>query len=98
MAGTQGRFRFVGVSAAENIKPYAASRGLTFDIYSQVPDQVTRAFRFSGTPHTVVVAPSGRITKSWMGAYGDNAIREINAYFNVQLPGLSESAKLVSAK
>lgn len=90
-AGTQGRYRIVGVSAERTPGSYLAERGLLFDVYSELPEATRRAFRFSGTPQTVVVSPSGYVVKSWMGAYNEQLAKELSIYFGVALPGVASS-------
>jgi len=48
------------------------------------------AYKVGGTPNTLVISPEGRVLKNWRGAYMDDLQREVEQYFEVELPGIRE--------
>jgi hypothetical protein len=86
---TRGRYRFVPLSTTADVQRIRTQHGITFEIYSGLSDASRRAHGFAGTPHTIVVSNTGRVLKAWAGAYNDQVRREIEAYFQVGLPGLA---------
>ena len=49
------------------------------------------------TPQTIVVSPEGEILKVWMGAYLEEMQPEVEAFFGLNLPGLTSLAITNSA-
>lgn len=45
------------------------------------------------TPHTLVVR-HGKVVKDWRGAYTDAMQRDVEKFFSVPLPGLSDGLVL----
>jgi hypothetical protein len=87
-AAVAGRYRVVGLSTSADVTTYATDRGLPFEIYAGLTPEVTRAYHFGGTPHTVLISGTGRVERSWAGAYTPRVQREIEATFGIVLPGL----------
>lgn len=52
----------------------------------ELPGQ--EAYRFRGTPMTIVISPERRVRHIWTGAYQGTNLEEIEALFQVKLPGL----------
>lgn len=79
-------FRFVAVSSP----PFPAGHSdLGFDIRILQDWNILRSYGVRGTPHTLVVSPTGRISQSWAGAYEGLVGQEVQTYFGVRLPGLT---------
>ena len=70
------------------------ARKIAFPIISLTSPEQMQAFGVSGTPTTLVVNSSGKLTKQWVGAYavGTDAGQDVAAYFGVTLPGLDPVA------
>jgi len=86
-AGT--RFRFIGVSAVDQgLKEYLTRTDLGFPVYMTPSEASLKAFKFGGTPGTLVISPDGHVLKNWPGAYMGDDQKAIQAYFGVSLPGL----------
>lgn len=89
--GAHDRFRFVGVSLTkEDLQSYLAHSKLPFETYHSPADEVKIAYGFNSTPSTVVISPAGKILQYWRGAYNDELQREVEEFFSVKLPGMSQ--------
>lgn len=87
-------FRFVGLSLAESgLKEYVAEHHLKFPVYARLPAETVASLGLGGTPQTIVVSPEGEILKVWTGAYIEDLRPEVEAYFGIQLPGLTVGRK-----
>lgn len=84
----EGRYRVVAISAERDLKTMAAQRGLTVDIIEGISTASMARYRFSGTPHTVVVDAAGTVAHSWRGAFGSRIQRQVEDVFGVALPGV----------
>ncbi|MGE0887721.1 MAG: hypothetical protein AB7P14_29725 [Blastocatellales bacterium] len=58
-------------------------------IYKQPTEEAIEQLGLGSTPQTIVISPEGKVLKNWVGAYGSSK-PEIEAYFGVQLPGITE--------
>lgn len=83
-----GRFRFVGVSTEQDLREFARTHEVEFEIVAGISNEAVQAFGFGPTPHTVVVSSQGRLSAEWTGAFQDKRQREIEAFFEIELPGL----------
>lgn len=93
IAGTHDRVRFIGLSTTPDVADYMAERRLNFEVYTGLTLEAVRAYRFGGTPQTVVVSPDGVVRHVWAGAYGERQQREIEKAFELALPGLPKPAQ-----
>jgi hypothetical protein len=85
-------YRFVALSITEvGVKEYIRSHPLNFDVYTAVSADFRQQFGIRGTPQTIVVSTGGQVVKNWEGAFSGNLRREVEAYFDVRLPGLTAS-------
>jgi peroxiredoxin len=91
VTATGGRYRFVGISALPDVASYMAAHHIPFEVYTGLSSAATRAYRFSGTPQTVVIASDGLVEHAWSGAYSPAQQRSIELAFRMALPGLSAS-------
>jgi peroxiredoxin len=83
-------FRFIGLSLAEpGLKEYVEEHHLKFPTYTGLTRETIKSLGLGSTPQTIVVSPEGKILKVWMGAYDEEVRSEVEAYFGVQLPGLT---------
>jgi peroxiredoxin len=84
-----GEYRFIGLSLSEEgLAEYVAKNDLKLPIYSRVSNEAKKAYKFSGTPQTMVISPEGRILQNWMGAYVGDQKSQVEGFFHVSLPGL----------
>ncbi len=87
-------FRFVGLSLAESgLKKYVEEHHLRFPVYARLPAETVESLGLGSTPQTIVVSPEGEILKVWKGAYIEDLRPEVEAYFGIQLPGLTVDRK-----
>jgi peroxiredoxin len=85
------KFRFVGVSLSRgDLREYSSRAGYPFPLLNEIEPGVLKSYRPHGTPQTIVVAPDGKVLKSWEGAYAGSLQKEVEEWFHVSLPGLSE--------
>jgi peroxiredoxin len=91
-AGAQ--YRFVGLSLSDQGLPeYVAKNELQLPVYSGLSDETKKAYKFGGTPQTLVISPEGKVLQNWMGAYVGPQKSEVETFFHVSLPGLKQDAK-----
>jgi peroxiredoxin len=88
IAGTEGKYRFIGLSTSRDIKAFMDNHELAFEVYSDLSPETTKAYHFLGTPHTVVVGADGRVQQSWIGAYNGNQQRVVEHALDLILPGI----------
>lgn len=55
-----------------------------------LPVDVKANYKFGGTPQTLVVSADGHVIKNWTGAYSGSLKTEIEGFFQIELPGLTE--------
>jgi hypothetical protein len=87
----QASYRFIGLAMSPPADPQRASvvpEGMLM-LYDIDP-KTREAYGLGPTPHTIVVSPEGRVVKSWRGAYARQTATDIERFFSVDLPGLSE--------
>jgi peroxiredoxin len=64
----------------DDARSYASQHGITFPVIRNHGDAIAKAYRVSGVPHVVLIAPNGTVRKVLRGhspAY--NFVREANA-------------------
>lgn len=81
---TSGRYRFVAITGAA--VDTRSTETLRLSPIWRVDRADLRAYRFSGTPHTLLVSSDGRVLQSWPGAYRGRLHAELERYFHVELP------------
>jgi peroxiredoxin len=87
----RGQYRFVGLSLSEEALPeYVAKNDLNFPVYSALSPETVKTYKLGNTPQTIVVSPEGRVLQNWMGAYVGDQKSQVEAFFQVSLPGLRE--------
>lgn len=86
-----GQYRFVGISLSEgDLEKYASDNKLQFPVYTGVSSDARQIYRMSSTPQTIVISPEGVILQNWIGAYVGDQKSQIESYFSVKLPGITE--------
>lgn len=91
------RYRFVGLSlSSDKLSEYVAENKLQFPVYTDLPYAPMRDYKLGGTPQTIVVSPNGEVMKVWSGAFADNLQKDVEAFFDVNLPGLMDPEKALN--
>jgi len=85
---TRGRYRVIGIAASSATSANRREHLALLPVVTGLDAETIAAYRFYGTPQTVVVAPGGRVLKSWTGAYQSRQADVIGEFFGVALPGL----------
>lgn len=85
----QRRFRLVALSASPRVAQEVRNRLAGFEVVWNFSQDVRSAYQLGGTPMTVVVGADGRVLKAWKGAFQGRVEREIENFFNIDLPGLT---------
>jgi hypothetical protein len=86
-------FRFIGLSLVEpGLREYVQGHHLNFPMYTRLTPEAIQSLGLGSTPQTIVISPEGRVLKNWTGAY-ERAQPEVEAYFGVQLPGVTSGGK-----
>jgi hypothetical protein len=91
-ASANGRFRVVAVTAQDGINEYVKGRNPRIEFIEAIDDEALRAYRFTATPHTVVIDGSGMVTHEWKGAFMNRIANQVEDLFGVMLPGLAAPA------
>lgn len=90
-ASKNGVFNFIGLSpTAQNLQQYISARHAPFTVYVADPAGLPAGLDIQTTPQTLIVSPAGIVEKAWLGAYDGSRKREIEAFFNVVLPGIKQ--------
>lgn len=89
---SRGGYRVLGIALNnEGLAKYLEDEHLTFPVYSDVSEPVRNAYHMGMTPTTIVVSPDRKVLRVWTGAYHEQTLREIDAYFHITMPGMVSS-------
>jgi hypothetical protein len=69
------------------------SHHLDFPIYRKVSPESIEMLGLASTPQTIVIGSDGKVLKNWVGAFTSRVQPEIEQFFEVRLPGLTEAKK-----
>jgi len=93
---TRGKYRLIGLSLnKEELNTYVEKNNFDFPIYTDIPTAVESAYKFGGTPQTLVISPEGKVIKNWIGVYTGDVASDVESYFKVSLPGVEKKESLV---
>jgi len=86
-----GRYNFVGLSlAASGLDEFIRRNNIQFPVYVNIPSAVLARYRLGSTPETIVVSSTGRVMKSWSGAYIQDPIKsDVEKFFALHLPSVA---------
>jgi hypothetical protein len=89
-AAVSDKYRFVGISlTTQGLKEHLREvMPDNFLIYTSPSETATVAYRFGGTPETLVVSREGKVIKRWRGAWTGDSKADIENFFQHPLPGL----------
>jgi hypothetical protein len=87
-------FRFIGLALSDQgLAGYTDSHHLDFPIYKNVSPESIEMLGLASTPQTIVIGSDGKVLKNWVGAFTARVQPEIEQFFDVRLPGLTETKK-----
>jgi peroxiredoxin len=73
----------------QGTKEFLAEHQLAVPII--VPSESTKkAYGMGGTPQTIVLGSDGTVARNWKGAFSNKTASDIEDFFRIRLPGLTE--------
>jgi len=88
---TQNNYKFIGLSLEkESSSKYIEEKELPFPVFHNPSDLNKSEYYFRATPSTYLVSSEGKIIKFWSGAFGGKTLEDVENFFMLKLPGLSE--------
>jgi hypothetical protein len=89
---SKDKYRFIALSlVADGLDSYLRKYTVSRPVYYEPSYSTLAAYKFSGTPQTIVIAQDGRVIKNWSGAYVREIQHEIEGFFGLKMPGLLEN-------
>ena len=86
------QYDVVGVSlTGDGLAEYIATKNISYPVFVAT-DEAKVQYKMGDTPTTLIMAPDGRLTKTWRGAFQGNLLREVEDFFALSLPGLTPAA------
>jgi hypothetical protein len=84
--------RFIGVAPSPAVLDlYLSEHGHEFYVVTTPAKETVEAYRLSGTPHTLLIGPNGRVKRVWYGAYLGETLDKVQREFSISLPGVTQS-------
>ena len=88
---TQNQYQFIGLSLQkDSAYKYSEEKDISFPVYYNPSDSNRVEYNFRSTPSTYVISPEGKVVGFWSGAYGNEMLKDVEDFFGLKLPGLSE--------
>ncbi|MEM7583644.1 MAG: redoxin domain-containing protein [Acidobacteriota bacterium] len=86
-------YRFLAISTrpegvADYVDQYPAMSGMPMIADPHLDDRLR--YRLYDTPQTIVIDSNGVVEKIWLGALGGRVQQDVEAYFALALPGVSD--------
>jgi Redoxin len=79
-------FRFIGVSIQpDGLASYARAHDINFSVYTATA-AMQSAYSLTVVPQTLLIESSGRVIRSWTGAYVGDVKREVEESFRMEFP------------
>lgn len=97
--GVGNRYAFIGISLTQDgVREYVARHAIDYPVVSDISEATKIVYKMGGTPSTIVVSADRKVLQVWTGAYSGPLKREIEQYFKIELPGLSEKNAVISRR
>jgi hypothetical protein len=95
---TASTHRFIGLSLRDidNAGLEAEEQKLGFSVWRGLSLDTIKALGLGSTPQTIVVSPQSRVVKNWVGFYGGDLHKDIEAYFGVPLLQMPKTGQVDS--
>lgn len=89
-------FRFVGLSVREDddANADAVRNHLNFPVLKGLSAETRKAYGLTETPRTLLLV-NGRVERDWRGAYVGDVLTDVQRYFSIELPGLTDDSAAV---
>jgi hypothetical protein len=85
-------YRFIGLALIDTeINKYVNEKKLNFPVYKNLTPDTVRLYGLGATPQTIVISSDGNVMKNWSGAYGEKIQKEVEMFFDTQLPKISQA-------
>lgn len=92
LARKRDSYRFVALSLTDkDLSQYIADKQIDIPVFANPEEEARQHYRLGSTPQTIVVSPDGKVLQNWVGAYTGTGQVEIEKFFGVNLPGLTEN-------
>ena len=92
LARNHDSYRFVALSLSDKgLEQYLADKQIDIPVFANPAEEARQQYRLGSTPQTIVVSTDGKVLQNWVGAYTGGGRVEIEKFFGVNLPGLSEN-------
>ncbi len=100
LMGKEGnQYRFIGLSLSDaGLTEYLTKNELRLSVYSGLSPETLKTYKLGSTPQTIVISTGGVVLQDWVGAYVGDQKSQVEAFFQVSLPGLREIPKADAAK
>jgi len=86
----RGPYRVVALSlTSRGLAEHIEGLDLSFPVYFNPAPESQAAYRMGTTPQTLVVSASGRVERVWVGAYAGSVKEDVERFFNVTLPAVT---------
>jgi thioredoxin-related protein len=85
-------YRIIGISLKkEELTNFIKDKNYKFPIFHSPSDSTKLRYNLYSTPQTIVLSKKGEVLKIWRGAFTSaERQEEVNYYFNIKLPSLSD--------
>lgn len=86
------KYRFIAISLdSKGLEQYVKSHQISFDVYTDLPQEIGSKYKFGGTPQTLVISAQGKVLHNWQGAYTGDLKSQIEKVFDFSLPGIDSN-------
>ena len=82
-----GSYRLVGLSlSGSGLGSFVKAHGISFPVYQDPSPDVIATYHLGPTPETLVIAPGGRLSVTWTGAFLGPTRSLVERFFSIRLP------------
>lgn len=98
--GVAPRYRVVALALDEggdHLDSYIRRHRIAAPVYHTPSPATFKAYNLGATPGLIVISPDGRVDRHWLGAWNGKTRSEVEAYFDVKLPGVATAERQQAA-
>ncbi len=83
-----GEYDVIGLSlVSAGLDDFVRREDIRFPVYTDVSPATRTLYRLGSTPETIVVSSTGKVVKSWIGAYAQDPVRsDVERFFSLRFP------------